>query len=88
MDQTTEIVNRVLPILFLIFLGHWVRRTHFLAESTIEDLRKIVVNLALPAVLFVSFIQIELKPAYFVVFALLFLLCLGLFGYFVMHPTL
>lgn len=80
MDQTTQIINRVLPILFLIFLGHWIRRTHFLAESTIEDLRKIVVNLALPAVLFVSFLQIELKPAYFVVFALLFLLCLGLFG--------
>jgi predicted permease len=79
MDHTTEIINRVLPILFLIFLGHWIRRTNFLAESTIEDLRKIAVNLALPAVLFVSFLQIELKSAYFVIFGLMFMLCLGLF---------
>ncbi len=79
MDHATEVTNRVLPILFLIFLGHWIRRTNFLAENTIEDLRKIAVNLALPAVLFVSFLQIELKPAYFVVFALIFGLCLGLF---------
>jgi len=80
MDQATEIINRVLPILFLIFLGHWIRRTNFLAESSVEGLRKIVVNLAPPAVLFISFLQIQLKPAYFVVFVLLFLLCVGLFG--------
>lgn len=80
MDHTTEIINRVLPILFLIFLGHWIRRRNFLAESTIEDLRKIAVNLALPAVLFTSFLQIQLKSAYFVIFGLIFILCVGMFG--------
>jgi hypothetical protein len=79
MDQTTEIINRVLPILFLIFLGHWIRRRNFLAESAVEDLRKIMVNLALPAVLFISFLRIELKSAYFVIFMVLFGLCLSLF---------
>ncbi|MCL4299858.1 MAG: AEC family transporter [Anaerolineae bacterium] len=80
MDHTTEIINRVLPILFLIFLGQWIRRRNFLAESTIEDLRKIAVNLALPAVLFTSFLQIQLKSAYFVIFGLIFILCVGMFG--------
>lgn len=79
MDETTQIINRVLPILFLIFLGYWIRRRNFLAESTIEDLRKIAVNLALPAVLFTSFLQIQLKSAYFVIFGLIFALCVGLF---------
>jgi len=79
MDHTSEIINRVLPILFLIFLGHWIHRRNFLAESTIEDLRKIAVNLALPAVLFMSFLQIELKSAYFVIFGLIFVLCVSLF---------
>ncbi|GIK41114.1 MAG: auxin efflux carrier [Chloroflexota bacterium] len=79
MDETTQIINRVLPILFLIFLGYWIRRVNFLAESTIEDLRKIAVNLALPAVLFTSFLQIQLKSAYFVIFGLIFALCVGLF---------
>jgi predicted permease len=49
MDQTIQIINRVLPILFLIFLGYWIRRHEFLRESTIDELRKVVVNLALPA---------------------------------------
>lgn len=80
MDQITEIINRVLPILVLILLGHWIRRSRFLPESTIEDLRKIVVNLALPSVLFLSFLNVEFKPAYLVIFAFIFGLCVALFG--------
>jgi len=75
----TQMINRVLPILILIALGHWIRRRNFLAETTVEDLKKIAVNLALPAVLFTSFLQIELKSAYLVIFGVVFALCLALF---------
>ncbi len=74
MQQTIQILNQVLPILFLISLGYWTRQKHFLAETTVDELRKIVVNLALPAVLFTSFLHIELKSSYFVIFALTFVL--------------
>lgn len=79
MEQTIQIINRVLPIIFIIFLGYGIRQKGFLTESTIDALRKIVVNLALPAVLFTSFLGIELKPAYFVLFGFTFLLCILLF---------
>jgi predicted permease len=79
MDHTIDIFNRVLPILILIGLGHWIRRSNFLSESTMEDLKKIAVNMALPAVLFLSFLYIELKLKYFVIFVVLFGLCVGLF---------
>jgi hypothetical protein len=79
MEQTIQILNQVLPILFLISLGYWTRRKKFLSETTMDDLRKIVVNLALPAVIFVSFLQVELKSSYFILFALTFLLCVLLF---------
>jgi predicted permease len=79
MEQTIQIINHVLPILFLISVGYWIRHKKFLVETTIEELRKIVVNLALPAVLFVSFLNIELKPSYFVIFGFAFLLCVLLF---------
>lgn len=84
MDQTTLIINRVLPIFLLIGLGIFIRRTRFLSDQTIDDLRKIVVNLALPAVLFISFLGIDLQPAYLLVFVALFVLCVGLlwFGHF------
>lgn len=66
--------------MLLILLGAWIRHQQFLAAGTIEDLRKMIVNLALPAVLFISFLNIELKTAYFLIFAFMFLLCIGLFA--------
>lgn len=71
MDQTTEIINRVLPIFLLIGLGVWTRRSQFLPERAIDDLRKIVVNLALPSVLFISFLNIEMQTNYLVVFVVI-----------------
>lgn len=79
MEQTIQIINQVLPILFLISLGYWINRKNFLTENTIDQLRKIVVNLALPAVIFVSFLNIELKASYFAIFAFTFFLCVLLF---------
>ncbi len=81
MDQPIQIINRVLPILLLLSLGYWIRSRRFLNPSTIEDLRKFVVNMTLPAVLFISFLAIELKSAYFVIFGFTFLLCILLFFY-------
>jgi len=80
MEQITLIINRVLPIIILIFLGNWIRRRNFFTESTIDDLRKMVVNLALPSVLFLTFLQIELKLTYLVIFVLIFSICMALFG--------
>jgi predicted permease len=79
MEQTIQIINQVLPILLLITLGFWIRHKQFLVEATINELRKIVVNIALPAVLFISFLNIELKGAYLVIFIVLFTLCIVLF---------
>lgn len=44
----TEILNQVLPILILIGVGYTMRRKGFVGDGTVADLRKIVVNLALP----------------------------------------
>lgn len=79
MESTVRILNQALPILLLIALGYWTRHRKFLAETTIEELRKIVVNLALPAVLFVSFLNIELKISYLALFGIIFLLCILMF---------
>jgi hypothetical protein len=78
--QTIEIINRVLPILLLLFLGYWLRHTNFLSEAVSDGLKKIVVNIALPAVLFTSFLQVEFQPSFFVVFVIVFLLCVFLYG--------
>ncbi len=79
MEPTIQIINRVLPIVLLLALGYTIRTRRFLSQPTIEELRKFVVNITLPAVLFVSFLEIELKSAYFIIFGLIFGLCVLLF---------
>lgn len=79
MEQTVQILNQALPIFLLISLGYWTRHKDFLNETTVEGLRKIVVDLALPAVLFISFLNIELQSSYFFIFGFTFLLCVLLF---------
>jgi malate permease and related proteins len=79
-NQTIDIINRILPILLLLLLGYSLRRINFLSEAVMDGLKKIVVNIALPAVLFLSFLQVEMEPSFFVVFVAVFLLCLFLYG--------
>lgn len=81
MTQTVQIINRILPILLLLFLGYLIRRRAILSENTIDELRYIVVNFALPSVLFLAFLQIELKTAYLFVFTVIFILMLLMFGF-------
>ncbi len=78
-SQTAAIINRVLPILFLLFLGFWMRRAAFVSEEVVEGLRKIVVNVALPAVLFISFLSVELEPSFVALAVLIFGLCVALY---------
>lgn len=78
MNQTAQIINQVLPILFLIFLGNRLRVHKFILEDTVEELKKIVINIALPAVLFISFTRIELASSYFTLSLLIFTICVFL----------
>ena len=75
----TEILNRVLPILILLAVGVGMRRVGFVAERTVDDLRKIVVNLALPAVLFTAFLEVELESDDLVVVATTFVVSILLY---------
>jgi hypothetical protein len=76
----SDVIGRVLPILLLLVIGVWLRRTNFIAESTVGDLRKLVVNLALPAVLFTSFLEIEFDSNDVAIVVVTFLLCVALYG--------
>ena len=76
----TEIISRVLPILLLLTIGVGLRRTNFISESTVGDLRKLVVNLALPAVLFTAFLEIEFDANDVAIVLFTFLLCVALYG--------
>jgi predicted permease len=79
MNQTIFVINAILPILLLLGTGHLLRRTRLLNDATVNSLKKIVVNITLPAVLFTSFLETTLKSRYLVLMGLVFMVCILLY---------
>ena len=71
-----EAFSKVLPVILLFILGAFLRRTRFLSESTVGDLKKLIVNISLPAVLFLAFAGVHLEGRHLVIVAIVFVACL------------
>ncbi|THB63431.1 MAG: hypothetical protein D6E12_17025 [Desulfovibrio sp.] len=75
MSQSVAVLNQVLPIVLLLGLGFVVRSIGLLSERAIDDLKTIVITLALPSVLFTTFSQVEFETAFIWLFVAFFLFC-------------
>jgi len=73
-----EIVSKVIPILLLILLGYFIQRKGIVEHNTMVELKKGVVNLALPALLFTIFINMIFREEYLVVIIITFVLLIFL----------
>lgn len=71
-----EAFSRVLPVLLLVGLGVLIRQRGFLRPTTIDDLRKLVLNITLPSALFLAMLQVEIEAQYAVIVAGVFGACL------------
>ncbi|GAF73673.1 hypothetical protein ES705_36760 [subsurface metagenome] len=81
MNSILLVFRQIIPVLLLIFLGHVIRTKNFLSEKTIEEVKKLVVNITLPCLLFISFLSIEIKFSYTAIFVLMFFFCLFMIFY-------
>lgn len=70
-----EAFSKVLPVILLFLLGAFLRKTRFLAEGTVGDLKKLIVNVALPAVLFLAFAGVNLEARHLAIVGLVFAGC-------------
>jgi len=67
--------SRVLPVLLLVGLGALFRRTDFLSTGAIDGLRKLVLNVTLPAALFLAFLRTDMEAKYAVIIISVFGAC-------------
>lgn len=74
-----EIINRIAPIIILLALGKYFQFKSFIGASTVAELKKLVVNVALPAILFASFFYMELQTEYFLFLPVILLYCILLY---------
>lgn len=74
--SVTNVIINILPLVITIIIGYLLMRTGFLKDSYIDAFKKIVVNVTLPAGLFVAFASIDFDPKFILVFASVFTACL------------
>jgi predicted permease len=67
--------SKVLPIFLLILLGVTLRRLRFVRSETIQDFKKLIVNVTLPAALFLAFSQVTIEAQYLLIVAVMFTAC-------------
>lgn len=79
MNQIIIIFNRIVPIIILLIVGKWIQKKAFLSEETVSELKKLVVNFALPAVLFISFLYVDLQLVYIWFVPIILGICLVLY---------
>lgn len=75
MVNLTVVILKFTPVLLLILLGMLTRRLGMMSAETILDLKRIIVNLSLPCVLFLTFARAEFKADYILIFVAIFLFC-------------
>jgi len=64
-----------LPVILLVLLGFILKQKNFLSDKSISDLKKLVVNLALPMVLFNAFGSMQFQVQYLIIVGFVFLGC-------------
>ncbi len=76
LEVAIDAFSRVLPVLLLVGLGAVFRRTAFLSPAAVDGLRKLVLNVTLPAALFLAFLRTEMEAQYAVIVISVFGACL------------
>ena len=74
-----EIISRIVPIILILLLGKWLQLKSMISPKTVVDLKKLVVNIALPALLFLSFFNMDLRARYFWIVPVVFAICVLLY---------
>jgi len=67
---------KVVPVLLVIGFGVVLRRTRLLSPSAAGELKRLVVNVTLPALLFLAFARLEARGRSLSLVAVMFLACL------------
>lgn len=77
-QQLVATLSISLPIILLILLGRVLRRVRVIGEAGIADIKSLIVNAALPSVLFVAFLTIDFESRYLGLFIFMPIVLFGL----------
>lgn len=76
----TALLEKLIPVLLILAIGWLLRKKQILSGSTVNELKSIIVNIALPCILFLSFSKTSLEARYLIIVVLVFALCMAMYG--------
>lgn len=76
MTDPLALFLQVLPIILLIGLGMLMKHIRYLTQDGVDQMKKLVVGIGLPALLFLTFARTTLSSTYLLIVAAVFLTCL------------
>lgn len=70
----SEAITKIIPIILLLVLGYIMQLKSLVDHKTMHNIKRGIINLALPAVLFIAFKDMDLKKEYFVISVIIFIM--------------
>jgi malate permease and related proteins len=67
-----EVFSKILPVVILFLVGTVFRKFHFIKVETIEDLKKLIIHVSLPALLFLSFSKTNFESKHLLIIVAVF----------------
>lgn len=89
MDKLISVIETALPVFLALGLGMLCRKTRFISREGIDTLKKVVINITLPAVLVNAFATAEYSGSTLILPVIVFLLCCLalLLGFFIIRVS-
>lgn len=75
-----ELIRRLLPVFILLGIGFFAKQKKILSDAFINELKILIIKIALPAVLFDAFSSMTLQVSYLLLFTIVFVYCCILYG--------
>ena len=76
----SELLIRLLPVCLLLVIGFLAKQIKLFSDPFIQELKVLIINIALPAVLFDAFSKMTLQVSYLLLFVLIFIYCMLLYA--------
>ena len=65
-----ELIRRLLPVFILLGIGFFAKQKKILSDAFINELKILIIKIALPAVLFDAFSSMTLQVSYLLLFTI------------------
>jgi predicted permease len=77
----TALLEKLLPVLIILTVGWILRKKNIISAESVDELKQLIVNVALPCILFLSFSKTALEARYLLIVVFVFAICLSMYGF-------